>query len=344
MPSSIDHLLDTASIHPMKTAPSEESCLSLRALTKVYRGGTAPANDQITTTLSPGELVGLLGHNGAGKSTLLQQIIGTTKPTEGTISYGSRSLVDDPGLARRVSSMMPQVYAPLMGVTPAQAISSIARLRGLSASAARRATDTLLETLDIAEWKNRPGEKLSGGLRRLTSYAMAVVAPSPILLIDEPTNDVDPARRPLIWQHLRHLARAGHIVVVVTHNLHDVERTADRYILLQQGRILADSTPREFAANRSTSTLTLSLRAPLPDSPLPNSALPDSAPPDSALPPALTVTAPDDAGQVHLSLSPEQVPPAVDWALRHIATGEVATYHLAPSSLESLYHEVTHAR
>lgn len=313
----------------MNASLTDDASLSLRAVTKIYRGGTAPANDQITTTLRPGELVGLLGQNGAGKSTVLQQIIGTTKPTRGTISYGSRSLVDDPGLARRVSSMMPQVYAPLMGVTPAQAISSIARLRGLSAPAARRATDTLLEALDITDWRNRPGEKLSGGLRRLTSYAMAVVTPSPILLIDEPTNDVDPVRRPLIWQNLRQLARAGHIVVVVTHNLHDVEHTADRYILLQEGRILADGTPREFAASTSTSTLTLSLRAPLPD---------------SALPPALTVTAPDDSGQVHLCLSLEQVPPAVDWALRHTATGEVATYHLAPSSLESLYHEVAHAR
>ena len=136
--------------------------------------------------------------------------------------------------------MMPQIYAPLTGVTPAQAITSIGRLRGLSPRAARRATDELLDALDITQWRNRSGEKLSGGLRRLTSYAMAVVAPAPVLLIDEPTNDVDPVRRPLIWRSLRNLADDGHIVIVVTHNLVEVERAADRYVLLQDGRVLVD--------------------------------------------------------------------------------------------------------
>lgn len=302
--------------------------LSLQAVTKTYQPGKPPANSDISLTFGPGELVGLIGHNGAGKTTLLNQIVGTTKPTSGTIRYGSRSLVSNPDLARRVSSMMPQIYAPLTGVTPAQAITSIGQLRGLSSRAARKATDELLNTLDIMQWKNRGGEKLSGGLRRLTSYAMAVVAPAPVLLIDEPTNDVDPVRRPLIWQSLRRLADDGHIVIVVTHNLIEVERAADRYVLLQDGRVLADSTPRELAEQAGTTTLTVSLRAGVEPARLPS---------------AINVSRADEPGRLRLTLTTEQVPAAVEWALRLVSGGQADTYSLAPSSLESLYEGITNA-
>ena len=312
----------------MTSATPHADALSLDQVTKTYKRGGVAANQAISLTFRPGELVALIGHNGAGKTTLLNQIIGTVKPTSGDIRYGASSLVAAPDLARRVAAMMPQMYAPLTGVTPLQAITSIARLRGLPAADAKRAALDLIDSLDIGEWKDTGGEKLSGGLRRLTSYAMAVVAPPPVLLVDEPTNDVDPVRRPLIWRHLRRLADAGHTVVVVTHNLLEVQRAADRYVLLQKGAVLVDSTPRQLARQARTATLTVSVR--------PGTEIPST-------PPA-TAHSVDEDGQLTLDLEPAQIPAAIEWVLQLVATGAADSYALAPASLETLYEGITNGR
>ena len=312
----------------MTSATPHADALSLDQVTKTYKRGGVAANQAISLTFRPGELVALIGHNGAGKTTLLNQIIGTVKPTSGDIRYGASSLVAAPDLARRVAAMMPQMYAPLTGVTPLQAITSIARLRGLPAADAKRAALDLIDSLDISEWKDTGGEKLSGGLRRLTSYAMAVVAPPPVLLVDEPTNDVDPVRRPLIWRHLRRLADAGHTVVVVTHNLLEVQRAADRYVLLQKGAVLVDSTPRQLARQARTATLTVSVR--------PGTEIPST-------PPA-TAHSVDEDGQLTLDLEPAQIPAAIEWVLQLVATGAADSYALAPASLETLYEGITNGR
>lgn len=312
----------------MTSVTPRADTLSLDQVTKTYKRWGAAANQAISLSFRPGELVALIGHNGAGKTTLLSQIIGTVKPTSGDIRYGASSLVAAPDLARRIASMMPQMYAPLTGVTPLQAITSIARLRGLSAADAKRAALDLIDSLDIGEWKDIGGEKLSGGLRRLTSYAMAVVAPPPVLLVDEPTNDVDPIRRPLIWRHLRRLADDGHTVVVVTHNLLEVQRAADRYVLMQNGAVLVDSTPRQLARQARTATLTVAVR--------PGAEIPST-------PPA-AVHAVDEDGQLTLDLEPAQIPAAIEWVLHLVTTGAADSYSLAPASLETLYEGITNGR
>lgn len=283
------------------------------------------ANQAISLTFRPGELVALIGHNGAGKTTLLNQVIGTVKPTSGDIRYGASSLIAAPDLARRIASMMPQTYAPLTGVTPLQAITSIARLRGLPSADAKRVALELIDSLDISRWKDTGGEKLSGGLHRLTSYAMAVVAPPPVLLVDEPTNDVDPVRRPLIWRHLCGLVDDGHTVVVITHNLFEVQRVADRYVLLQNGAVLVDSTPRQLAQQARTATLTVSIRP---------GAETVSTPPAAA-------HAVHEDGQHTLNLEPAQIPAAIEWVLHLVSTGAADNYALTPASLESLYEGIT---
>ena len=85
----------------------------------------------------------------------------------------------------------------------------------------------------IKKRENKTGEKLSGGLKRLTSFAMAVISPPKIILLDELTNDVDPIRRHKLWSYLKELASKGHIVVIVTHNILEVEKYADKYYLFE---------------------------------------------------------------------------------------------------------------
>lgn len=223
--------------------------LHIDSLTKVYRRGTR-ANDGISLEVAAGEVLGLLGHNGAGKTTLLGQIVGLIRPTAGRITLLGRDPVADPAWARTACSFQPQAQAPLTGVTTRQAIEIVGRIRGGGRRAVRQRTADLLAALDIEEWADQPAERLSGGVRRLTAFGMAIVEPGRLVMLDEPTNDVDPVRRRLLWGQVRALAAAGHGVVLVTHNIAEAERAIDRVVVLDHGRVAAAGTPAALAAGR----------------------------------------------------------------------------------------------
>jgi ABC-2 type transport system ATP-binding protein len=223
--------------------------LRVDTLTKIYRRGTR-ANDGISLEVAPGEVLGLLGHNGAGKTTLLSQIVGLVRPTAGRISLLGRDPVAEPAWARTVCSFQPQAQAPLTGVSTRQAIEIVGRIRGGGRRSVRRRTAELLAALDLEEWADQPGERSSGGVRRLTAFCMAIVEPGSLVMLDEPTNDVDPVRRRLLWEQVRALAADGRGVVLVTHNITEAERAIDRVVVLDHGRVAAAGTPAALAAGR----------------------------------------------------------------------------------------------
>ena len=216
--------------------------LHIDQLTKVYRRG-ARANDGIDLDVGAGQVVGLLGHNGAGKTTLLSQVVGLLRPTSGRITLLGRDPVAEPAWARTVCSFMPQAQAPLTGVTARQAIEIVGRIRGGDRRTVRRRTTELIAALRIGEWADSPAERLSGGVRRLTAFGMAIVAPGRLVMLDEPTNDVDPMRRRLLWEQVRALATAGHAVILVTHNIAEAELVVDRAAVLDHGRVVATLPP-----------------------------------------------------------------------------------------------------
>jgi len=223
--------------------------LRIDTLTKVYRRG-ARANDGISLDVAAGEVLGLLGHNGAGKTTLLNQVVGLVRPTSGRISLLGRDPIAEPAWARTACSFQPQAQAPLTGVSTRQAIEIVGRIRGGSRRSVRRRTAELLAALDIEEWADQPGERLSGGVRRLTAFCMAIAEPGDLVMLDEPTNDVDPVRRRLLWEQVRALAADGRGVVLVTHNITEAERAVDRVVVLEHGRIAAAGTPAALAGGR----------------------------------------------------------------------------------------------
>lgn len=213
--------------------------LHVKNLSKFYKKGIR-ANDNITIEFNFGEITALIGHNGAGKSTLLNQIIGLIKPSSGSVFVNQIEVTNKPSIARKLISSMPQFQLPLKGVSVFQSIESVLRIKGFSKEISRKKAEEIIDFLQINKWKNTTGEKLSGGLQRLTSFAMSVTADTPIVVLDEPTNDVDPIRRILMWKYLRKLADGGTAIIIVTHNLLEVERYANRYILLDKGRVKAD--------------------------------------------------------------------------------------------------------
>jgi ABC-2 type transport system ATP-binding protein len=226
--------------------------LEIDRLTKTYRRGrTSPvrANDGITLSMDAGQVYGLLGHNGAGKTTLVNQVVGLLRPDAGGILIDGHDVIADPAHARQACSLQPQAQLPINGLTPRQAIELLGQLRGERASLVRSRREDLVAALDIGTWLDTDGERLSGGVKRLVSFAMAAVAPGRVVILDEPTNDVDPVRRRLLWTAVRRLADEGSTVLLVTHNVVEAERAVDRLAILDQGRVVAEGTPAELKAD-----------------------------------------------------------------------------------------------
>jgi len=295
--------------------------LKITDISKGYKQGSIIANRDISFELLSSEVTALIGHNGAGKSTLLNQIMGLVKPDKGEILYDGTSLTKNPKLARNLVSFMPQFHAPLAGVTVQQAIESVLLIHGFRKKDIQTKVNHILTVLDIEQWASVSGEKLSGGLQRLTSFAMAVVNPSPIILLDEPTNDVDPVRRKYMWIYIKELAKSGSVVVVITHNLLEVEQYTDRFILLEHGTLRQDERTSNVQKNE-TSTLTITTLEDYEFRDLPN---------------AMDITELKKESQLILALRSEETIEAIEWVLKHIKEGNILSYKLASSSLNTFY-------
>lgn len=308
-----------------------EDVLHVAGLTR--RFGTVVANDDISLRVRPGEVVGLLGHNGAGKTTLVSQVVGLLRPDAGHITVGGVDAVADPAAARRHAALQPQAQAPIDGLTPRTAIEIAGRIRGLSSRRARAAADELAEELDIGPWLDRralpDGRGLSGGIRRLTAFAMTVVAPTPLLVLDEPTNDIDAARRRLLWEAVRRRGDEGSGVLLVTHNVTEAERIVDELVVLHRGRVAAAGSPGRL---RGTQHTDLRLELLLP---------PDAAEPDLAGAPVTVHRAVRVGRRSLLTVPAVQAAAAVAWATGLREGGSIEGYSLAPVTLEDAYLALT---
>lgn len=303
---------------------SDPPVLEIEHLTKQYRTGVR-ANDDISLHVAAGEVFGLLGHNGAGKTTLLNQVIGIARPTSGRIHVLGRDAVADPAMARRLCSMQPQSQAPLDGVSPREAIELMARIRGADRSRAQRRTTELIDVLDIGDWAGAKGDKLSGGVRRLTTFAMAAAEPGRLVMFDEPTNDVDPVRRRLLWAQVRELAAAGCAVVLVTHNVLEAERAVDRLVILDRGRVVAQGTPASLRGDHADQ-----LRAELVAV---NEAVANELPGElPGVEPAVVV-----GRRTMIPIRAADCPRVLAWAQEQQQAGRVDEFSFNPVNLEDIY-------
>lgn len=305
--------------------------LTITDLTR--RFGDVVANDKISLTIRPGEVVGLLGHNGAGKTTLVSQLIGLIRPDAGAIWLGDLDVLQHPAAARRQIVLQSQSQVPIDGLTPRAAIEIACRLRGLSVAASKAATRAIADDLDITGYLDRralpEGGGLSGGIRRLTAFAMAAAAPTPLLVLDEPTNDVDAGRRRALWNVVRRRADEGAGVLLVTHNVTEAERIVDELVILDRGKVVAAGSPAQL---RGTEAHDLRLELHLPAHDV-----------GTTLGASTDVAAPPFASRVRrgrnlvLTLSSDFAGDAVTWAHQLKLTEQITGFALAPTSLEDAY-------
>jgi len=214
-------------------------------LTKRY--GSLVAVDDLSFSVGPGEILGFLGPNGAGKSTTMRMIAGFIAPTSGRASVCGHDLETDPIAAKSVMGYLPE-GAPSYGEMTVQCfLEFIADIRALAGERRRKRLEHVIERLHLGPVLEQSIETLSKGFRRRVGLAQAIVHDPQVMVLDEPTDGLDPNQKHEVRSLINEMAR-DKIIVISTHILEEVNAVCNRAIIIAAGKVLADDTPQALEA------------------------------------------------------------------------------------------------
>jgi ABC-2 type transport system ATP-binding protein len=218
--------------------------VSAQHVTKWY--GPRRAVTDVSFTIEPGEVVGLLGPNGSGKSTIFRILTGYLAPTFGRVQVADHDVVAESLAVRQAISYVPE-DAPLYDhMRVAEFLHFMARIKGLRGAEKTRAVDAAAQRLDLSGVMNLPAGKLSRGFRQRVSIAQALLGDPQVLVFDEPTSGLDPHQVIAVRDLIRSLAGA-HTVLIASHILPEIEKIASRVMILLDGRLLTGDALKENA-------------------------------------------------------------------------------------------------
>ena len=207
--------------------------------------GAKRAVDGISFAVERGEVVGFLGPNGSGKSTTMRMITGYYAPSAGRVSVGGHDVVEAPLAAKRLIGYLPENAAAYPDMSVHGFLEFAAELRGLAGDAKRRAVARAVERCFLSSVLHQSIDTLSKGYRHRTCLAQALVHDPEVLILDEPTDGLDPNQKHEIRNLIRELGRSK-AVVFSTHILEEVDASCTRAIIIDRGRIVAQGTPDEL--------------------------------------------------------------------------------------------------
>ena len=221
--------------------------ISVEGVTKRY--GSIVAVDRATFEVDRGEVVGFLGPNGAGKTTTMRMLTGTLQPDEGRIRFDGVPIGDDLTAAKSRVGYLPEANPLYEDMLVCEFLEYVARLRGLDDAAARAGIGRAVEETGLGEVFFRPVSEISKGFRQRTGMAGAILHEPEILVLDEPTEGLDPNQRVEIRKLVNSLG-AERTVILSTHVMQEVEATCDRLLVISKGAIAADGTVTELMEAR----------------------------------------------------------------------------------------------
>lgn len=220
--------------------------IAVQGLTKLY--GSLVAVDDLSFSVAPGEVLGLVGPNGAGKTTTLRSLVGIIRPTRGSIRIGGHDLETDPVDAKRQLAFMPDEPRLFEYLTVEEHLRFTARLYGVQDAEGR--IPALLRELELAEKTDALPDELSRGMKQKLAIACGLLHEPRALLFDEPLTGLDPAGMRRMKQTIVERARHGAAVILSSHLLQLVEEVCTRVLVIHRGRVVAIGTIAEIVASR----------------------------------------------------------------------------------------------
>ena len=214
-------------------------------LTRRY--GPLLAVDRLSFSVGAGEVLGFLGPNGAGKTTTMRMIAGFVRPTSGSVSVGGHSLQTEPLEAKRLIGYLPEGAPSYGDMTPREFLGFIAAMRDLSNGDARRRTAEVVDQLNLNKVLDQRIETLSKGFKRRVGLAQAILHDPPVLILDEPTDGLDPNQKHEVRQLIAGMAQ-DKTIIISTHILEEVDAVCNRAMIIANGRVVIDETPEELIA------------------------------------------------------------------------------------------------
>ena len=218
--------------------------IEIDGLTKRY--GRHTVVDQLSFRCEPGEVLGFLGPNGAGKSTTMKMVTGFVTPSAGTASVCGHDIETDGLAARQRLGYLPEGAPCYAEMTPGTFLEFIADIRGLTGDRRRERLDAVIDQLHLGPVLAQTIDTLSKGFKRRVGLAQAILHDPDVLILDEPTDGLDPNQKHEVRELIRSMS-AEKLIVISTHILEEVEAVCSRAIIIADGRILADDTPQALA-------------------------------------------------------------------------------------------------
>ncbi|HEX5175773.1 MAG TPA: ABC transporter ATP-binding protein, partial [Chthoniobacteraceae bacterium] len=217
--------------------------IEVRNLTKAF-GAKLAVND-LSFSVQRGEVLGFLGPNGAGKSTTMRMLTGFIPPTEGDVEIGGFKIEENPIAVKRLLGYLPENAPAYADMTVHGFLSFAAELRGFRGAEKERAVDRVVEMCFLGSVLQQSIETLSKGFRHRTCFAQSIIHDPAVLILDEPTDGLDPNQKHEVRTLIRQMGEKK-AIIFSTHILEEVEAVCSRAIIIDSGRIVANGTPAEL--------------------------------------------------------------------------------------------------
>jgi ABC-2 type transport system ATP-binding protein len=219
--------------------------LTVNTLTKNF--GAIQAVNGVSFTVEKGEVLGFLGPNGAGKSTTMRMITGFIPPTSGTAVICGHDILNDPVAAKRCIGYLPENAPSYHTMTVTDFLTFIGRIRGFEGADLVKKVDAAIEKSRLETVRKQSIETLSKGYRQRTCFAQAILHDPQVLIMDEPTDGLDPNQKFIVREMIKEMS-ASKAIIVSTHILEEVDAVCTRAIVIANGTVVANGTPAELRA------------------------------------------------------------------------------------------------
>jgi ABC-2 type transport system ATP-binding protein len=234
-----------------------ETMIEVRGLSKQF--GSLTAVEEVSFSVKRGEVLGFLGPNGAGKSTTMKMITGFLAPSAGTVSVCSHDVLTDPLLVKKSIGYLPEGAPAYSDMTPHSFLHFIAEIRGFRGDEKDQRVDSAIKKVHLESVLFKPIDTLSKGFKRRVGLAQAILHDPQVLVMDEPTDGLDPNQKYEVRMLIKEMSK-DKAIIVSTHILEEVQAVCTRAIIIAQGKLLFDGTPVELEEkSRFHNAVTLSV-------------------------------------------------------------------------------------